>query len=224
MKRKFGAITIGQAPRDDVIPEMIEFLGQDVEIIQAGALDGLTLEEIKEFAPEEGDYVLVSLLKDGTSVSFSEKHILPRLQMCIDKLEEEKVDIILFLCTGEFPDTFKSNVPIIYPQKIIHSLVPTILNNGKLAIISPDKSQIPQTKKKWENLGSEVKVLAASPYSKLDEFEEAINILKKQDIDIIIMDCIGYTQDMKNRVKEGTGKMVILSRTIVARALGEILN
>ena len=43
MKRKLGVITIGQSPRDDVIPEMVEFIGKDIEVLQAGALDGLTL-------------------------------------------------------------------------------------------------------------------------------------------------------------------------------------
>ncbi|WP_347354356.1 AroM family protein [Acetoanaerobium noterae] len=117
MKRKLGAITIGQSPRDDVIPEMIELLGDDIEVLQAGALDGLTLEEIEKFTPEKGDYVLVSKLRDGSSVKFAERHILPRLQECIDKLENEGADIILFICTGVFPDIFESTVPILYPQK-----------------------------------------------------------------------------------------------------------
>lgn len=224
MDRKLGAITIGQSPRDDVIPEMTEFLGKNVEVIQAGALDGLTLDEIKEFSPEKGDYVLVSKLRDGSSVRFAERHILPRLQKCIDRLEEENVDSILFICTGVFPDIFKSRVPILYPQKIIHSIVPNLLDKGKLAVITPDKSQIEQSKKKWKETGLDVKVVAASPYSKEDEFLNAIDILKKEDIDIIVMDCMGYTQEMKNRVATSTGKMVVLSRTIVARVLGEILS
>lgn len=224
MKRKLGAITIGQSPRDDVIPEMIPFLGSDVEVIQAGALDGLTREEIEKFEPEKGDYVLVSKLRDGSNVRFAERHILPRLQNCIDKLEKENVDIILFICTGVFPDVFKSKVPIIYPQKIIHSIVPNLLDKRNLAIITPDKSQVLQSKKKWDETGLDVKVVAASPYSKEDEFPNAIDILKEEYIDIIVMDCMGYTQDMKNKVEKGTGKMVVLSRTIVARVLGEILS
>ena len=36
-----GLVTIGQAPRDDVVPDMVEILGRDVHLVQAGALDGL---------------------------------------------------------------------------------------------------------------------------------------------------------------------------------------
>jgi len=224
MKRKLGAITIGQSPRDDVIPEMIEFLGDDIEVLQAGALDGLTLEEIEKFTPEKGDYVLVSKLRDGSSVKFAEIHILPRLQECIDKLENEGADIILFICTGVFPDIFESTVPILYPQKIIHGVVPNLLDKGKLAIITPDKDQEKQSEDKWKEVVSQVEVVSASPYTEEDELSEAIDILKDSHANIIVMDCMGYTCEMKKRVSKETGKMVVLSRTIVARVVGEILN
>ncbi|AOT71966.1 AroM family protein [Geosporobacter ferrireducens] len=224
MKRKLGAITIGQSPRVDVIPEMAAFLGNNVEVIEAGALDGLTYEEILEFKPEEDDYVLVSKLKDGRSVKFAEKYILPRLQECIDRLEREGADVILFICTGVFPDIFRSQKPILYPQKILHGITPQLVYKGKLAVITPDKDQVRQSHEKWSQTGAEVIVVPASPYTKEDELSGAILELRDKDIDIIAMDCIGYNQSMKKRVSEGTGKPVVLARTIVARVLGEILN
>lgn len=225
MKRKLGAITIGQSPRLDVIPEMIPYLGENVEVIQAGALDGLTYEEILKFQPEEDDYVLVSKLNDGRSVKFAERYILPRLQACIDKLEAEGADVILFICTGVFPDIFTSSKPILYPQRILHGVTPQLVYKGKVAVITPDQEQIVQSQKKWSETGADVIVVKGSPYSKEDEIAEAIEELNKFiDIDIVVMDCIGYNQDMKNKVSEGTGKPVVLARTIVARVLGEILN
>ena len=49
---KVGLITVGQAPRSDVVPDMAAILGGDVEIVEAGALDGLTREQIAPLAPE----------------------------------------------------------------------------------------------------------------------------------------------------------------------------
>jgi protein AroM len=225
VKRKLGAITIGQSPRDDVIPEMLPYLGENVEVIQAGALDGLTYEDILKFKPEKGDYVLVSKLKDGRSVKFAEKHILPRLQSCIDKLESEGADTILFICTGVFPDIFSSTKPILYPQKILHSVTPNLIGKGKLAVITPDKDQVVQCQKKWSETGVDVVVVNASPYAEEDELAKSIERLKNyEDIDIIVMDCIGYNQEMKNRVAMGTKVPTVVARTMVARVLGEILN
>ena len=225
MKRKLGVITIGQSPRDDVVPEMVEFLGKGAEIVQAGALDGLTYEEILDFKPDKDDYVLVSRLRDGRSVKFAERYILPRLQDCIDKLEAAGVDVILFICTGEFPDTFTSSKPLLYPQRILHGVAPNLIYKGKLAVITPDADQIAQSHKKWSETGAQVVVVNASPYGEEDELNGAVEKLNKEEnIDLIVMDCIGYTQNMKERVAKGTGKPVVLARTIVARVVGELLD
>ena len=59
---------MGQAPRSDVVPDMAAILGGDVEIVEAGALDGLTREQIAPLAPEGDDEILVTRLADGSSV------------------------------------------------------------------------------------------------------------------------------------------------------------
>lgn len=223
--KKLGVITIGQSPRNDVVPEMLPYLGENVEVIQAGALDGLTYEEILKFKPEKDDYVLVSKLKDGRSIKFAERYILPRLQNCIDKLEAEGADIILFICTGAFPDVFKSSKPILYPQKILHGVIPSLIDKGRLAVITPDKDQIAQAQNKWKETGVDALVINASPYTVEDEIAIAMDKLREHDtIDIVAMDCIGYTEDMKNRITKETNIPVVLARSIVARVIGEILN
>lgn len=93
--KKLGLITIGQSPRTDVTPDLDPIFGPDIQLCQAGALDGLTAQEIAAFAPEEGDYVLISRLRDGSSAVFAEKHILPRLQQCIYDLEAKGVELIM---------------------------------------------------------------------------------------------------------------------------------
>ena len=48
---KIGAITIGQAPRVDVTADILSIFDDSLELLQAGGLDGLTREQIAEFAP-----------------------------------------------------------------------------------------------------------------------------------------------------------------------------
>jgi protein AroM len=87
--KKIGVITIGQSPRIDIIPEMREILGADVEILEAGALDGLTLEEVKKFYPKGGDYILCTRMSDGREVVVAKRFIVPRVQKCIDLLSQK---------------------------------------------------------------------------------------------------------------------------------------
>ena len=65
---KVGAVTIGQSPREDVVQDLLPLMGEQVELIQAGALDELTREEVQAFAPGPEDYALISRLRDGSSV------------------------------------------------------------------------------------------------------------------------------------------------------------
>ena len=77
VKMKVGAITIGQSPRTDVVQELFPLMGEQVELIQAGALDGLTREDIQAFAPGPEDYTLISRLRDGSSVMLAERYSAP---------------------------------------------------------------------------------------------------------------------------------------------------
>jgi len=49
---RLGAVTIGQSPRTDIIPDLRTVLGAEVEIVEAGALDGLSPEEIRTLAKQ----------------------------------------------------------------------------------------------------------------------------------------------------------------------------
>jgi protein AroM len=61
--KKIGAITIGQAPRTDVMEDLDDILRGDVELIQAGALDLLTLEEVETLRPDGTGNTLVSRMR-----------------------------------------------------------------------------------------------------------------------------------------------------------------
>ena len=221
---KIGAITIGQSPRVDVTGDILPILGEDVELLQAGGLDGLSKEEIAEFAPGPEDYVLISRLNDGTSAVFAERYILPRLQQCIYDLEEKGVELIMFLCTGDFPAVFQSNVPLVFPCHVLNGLVPALSSSKKIAVVTPTPQQIAQSENKWKLYVDEVCAIAASPYGDPSELEQAAKEISALDADLVVMDCIGYTVEMKERLREICKKPVVLSRTILARAVSELIS
>lgn len=219
--KKIGAITVGQTPRTDLIPEIAPILGDSVEIIQMGGLDGLTREEISAFTPLPDDRVLVSRLKDGSSVVFGESYVIPRLRDCVKTLESQGVSLILFLCTGEFPEDFQSSVPLIFPNEILTGLLPAI-GARCLTVIAPDPAQFPQMEKKWANAAGQLHTLSASPYDGLEAVLAAAKNIP-EETDLIVLDCIGYTVEMKEKVQEMTKKSVVLPRTLTARMICELL-
>lgn len=222
---KIGAITIGQAPRVDVTADILSIFDDSLELVQAGGLDGLSREQIAEFAPDENDYVLVSRLTDGTSVTFAERHILPRLQNAIDKMEEEGCSLIMMFCTGSFPKTLSTKkIPMIYPCEILDRLVPLMTKKSNIICMTPSPLQIEQCENKWKSYVNEVRAVAASPYGEWDDLEKAAEEIKDSDADLIVLDCIGYTQKMKKMFAEKTGKKVVLPRTLLARVVSELTD
>ncbi len=222
---KIGAITIGQSPRVDVTADIMDIFGGRIELVQAGGLDGLTREQIARFAPREGDYVLVSRLNDGSSVTFAERYILPRLQEAIDRMEKDGCRLIMVFCTGSFPETLSAkNIPLIYPCEILDRLVPLMSKKSNIICMTPSPLQLEQTENKWKNYVKQVKSIAASPYGDWETLEKAADEAKEMDADLIVLDCIGYTQKMKDMFAEKTGKMVVLPRTLLARVVSELTD
>lgn len=221
---KIGAITVGQSPRTDVMKDIQDIFKDKAEILQKGALDGLTRDEIAKFTPEEGDYVLVSRLTDGSSVTFAERYVLPIIQKCINELEKEGVKLIMFFCTGTFPDTLTSNVPLIYPCNILHSIVPILSKNSSIITFTPSKLQVEQCEIKWRSYVDKAVSLAASPYGDFEEIINAAEKAKDMEGDLIVLDCIGFSQEMKEAAARISGKLVILPRTLLARVISELTD
>ena len=222
---KIGAITVGQSPRTDLMPDMETIFMDSIEVIQMGGLDGLSREEIETMTPAgPEDHVLVSRLRDGSSVTFGESHVLPRMQECIYKLEEQGVSLILFLCTGEFPDDFASKVPLIFPNSILTSVTPAAMPGCRLAVFTPSADQVEQVTNKWLRAqAGTVSVIPVSPYDGLEPVLEGAKAVKADEVDMIVMDCIGYTVEMKEKIHAMFGKPVVLPRTLVARMINELV-
>lgn len=222
---KIGAVTIGQAPRVDVTADILRIFDDSLELVQAGGLDGLSKEEIAAFAPGKDDYVLVSRLQDGSSVTFAERYILPRLQEAISKMEEEGCSLIMMFCTGSFPETLSTReIPMIYPCELLNRLVPLMTKKSSIICMTPSPLQTEQCENKWRNYVREVKAIAASPYGEWETLEQAAEQIRDMDADLIVLDCIGYTQEMKEMFARKTGKKVVLPRTLLARVVSELTD
>ena len=222
VKRKIGAITIGQSPRVDVVPEMLEVLGPGVELVEGGALDGLSASQVSEIAPRDGDYVLVTRLRDGTSVHVAEHQILPRMQEQVDRLVADGAEAVALLCTGEFP-AFRSSRLVVEPQVVLHHFVAAIARGRRLGVVVPAPEQVEQGTRRWQGVAGEVCVAAGSPYAEIAELERAAEALKGWGAELIVLDCIGFTGAMKARAAAIARAPVILPRTVLARTLAELL-
>lgn len=224
-KVRIGLLTIGQSPRTDVTEDLNRVLVGGLEIVERGALDGLTAKAIEErFRPGPDDTVYVTRLRDGTEVEVAKEKVVPLMQEKIEELESEGVDAIVILCSGEFPE-FRSSVPVVYPDKLLKGFASAVSARGPVAVLIPLAKQAGYAKAKWSRYYRQLIVESVSPYSAGEaEFRGVARRLAAERVSMTVMDCVGYTFRHKRIVAGITGKPVVATRGVVAAAINELVR
>jgi protein AroM len=216
-----GAITIGQAPRDDIVGEMATVLGGSVRIVQVGALDGWSRAEIDALAPGLRDAdALVTHLSDGADVIVTKRRIVPLLQGCIERLAPD-VDALAILCAGTFPP-FASPRPVLLPERCLAAVVDAVFVPGRLGVLVPIPHQLESSAQRWGTVDPRVVVTVASPYEDRHRLVAAAEELERAGVTLVVMECQGFTSAMKQVVREVTGAPALLPTTVLARFLAEL--
>lgn len=219
---RVGLVTIGQSPRDDIVPGFLVGLGRPVELVQSGALDGLNAGQVAALAPRPGEYVLVTRMNDGRPVTVGRERLLPFLEAAIGRLEQSQVGLIVLLCTGTFPG-LRPAAPLLEPDRLVMSVVQGLLATGRLGVVTPLPEQIPPTRERW-SVHWTVSVEAALPYGEAAQIDEAAGKLRAFQPDLVILDCLGFTPGDGRRTREILKVPVIVPQTIIGRVAAEVLG
>jgi protein AroM len=225
-RRVLGTLTIGQAPRTDVVPIIERHVPLGTKLVHRGALDGLTRAEIADrFTPELGEAALITRLQDGSSIQLSRRRMQDRVQRVIGDLEGDGCDVILLLCTGTFTGLECRRAWLVEPDRIIPGMVAGLIERRQLGILVPIAGQIASEAGKWSPLHRPPLFAAASPYG--DDGEEAAlaagKELRSKGAEAVLLDCIGFIERHRAMLSP-LGLAVILSNAVVAKAVGELLE
>lgn len=223
MGKTLCIITIGQSPRVDMVTAITKYMPSEIRVVEKGVLDDLSAAEILAIAPQGGQETLVSRLRDGSSVTLGKEYIMAALEKLIADCQKEDIDMTLLACTGKF-EPFQSTIPIVYPDYLLSHVVKGVFRKGQLGIVVPLLEQQKSIMEKWNDAGISCSVLACSPYD--FQAEKLISVAKEMDnlpVKAIVLDCMGYTEDMKRLMMQHTSKPVLVARNVVFSALAEIL-
>jgi len=222
MKMRLGMVTIGQAPRVDVVPEMAELIGPGVEILERGALDGLTGAEVDRLAPEGDHEILVTRLADGRPVFVAKEKITPLVQRRIDELEAEGASMTVLLCTGAFKG-LRASRALVTPEKILVGVLRGVSFPGRLGVICPSQRHVPQTQARWRGHGWDPVVVPLSPYDHGPD-PDAAGQFHRAGVGLVLLDCMGFRRGARRELQEALGVPLIVANLLVARVVGEMLG
>jgi protein AroM len=217
-----GLVTIGQAPRPDVVPEMASVIGPGVEVREAGALDGLSRDEIAALAPTGTDEILVTRLQDGTPVFLGKEKIVGRVEQRIAALERDGATLTALLCTGAFP-RLRSARPLMQPHPVLLGTLRGLSWPGRLGVLTPSVPHVPQTEARWRRDGFDPVVAPLSPYEEEDPaaLARAADAMRAGGAGLVVMDCMGFRRNTRDELRGLTGVPVLLANLLVARVISE---
>lgn len=216
--KNVGLITMGQSNRVDMKEDIEDILEPRFSIVGTGILDGYTFEEIKDkFWPKDGESFIVSIIENKKMVKISESNAFKLINEKIKALEKDNIMSNMLMCTGQF-DSFDNTGLLLTPEKIINSILQG-LDIKKIGIIVPEEEQIKDSFNQYSSFNPQI--IAASPYGSMEDIAKSCAKLDK-DLDLVLLDCMGFTEDMKKIVHDATGLNILLPRTLVAGVLYNI--
>ena len=216
---RIGFATIGQAPRVDVVPAIVAALGRDVDVVEAGALDGLGDEQIAQLGARDGEYTFATRLADGRQVVVGKRAAEARLGDVLRRMDGQGLDLIVALCAGTSLPALQHTL-LIEPQRIVDGITAALAAaSRRIGIVVPLEQQVPLFKLEAE-VTAQVRVTHASPYEG-DRFTQAGRELA--DCDVIVMHCMGYTAAMRAKVARAAGVPTVSAPELVAGVLRPLI-
>ena len=218
---QLGFLTLGQAPRSDVIPSFMDILGEQLTYGEAGALDNLDEKQIRELYPSETETTIETRLSSGSKILVSRERLLPLLMEKATDLQQSCRHVIL-LCSGSFP-TIKATINnLVEPITLIRGVVRILAEGKTLGIVGPE-SDLEEAPAQWADYAARVVCSAASPYGVLEQIGQAAKDAATKGADIILLDDMGFTEEHRTYARKHSNISVICATTLTAKILSELI-
>ncbi|MGG5838446.1 MULTISPECIES: AroM family protein [Enterobacteriaceae] len=224
MKATLAILTIGVVPVSEVLPLLTEHISEQ-QITHLSLLGKLSRTEVMEdYAIEEGDTPLPTLLSDGEIAHVSHQKIERALQGVIEVLDNQGYDVILLMSTASIGGLHARNSILLEPTRIIPPLVASIVDGHQVGVIVPIEELIGNQTAKWKDLQKAPLFTLANPFWDSEStLIEAGRELIEKGADVLMLDCLGFHQRHRDLLQKALDVPVLLSNVLVARLASELL-
>ncbi|PSL00597.1 protein AroM [Murinocardiopsis flavida] len=224
MTPRLGIVTIGQAPRTDIVPDLGSAF-DGIEPVEHGALDGLDTAAIAALAPEQDEEVLVTRLRDGNPVRLAHHRIRPLVESAVARAEADEVAATLVVCTAPLGNLAHTR-PVLAADSLLVHAVAGLAQGRTLGVVCPDPRQQEAALAKWWPHAGVPRTAAADPYGDEapDAAADAVCRLADEGADLAVLDCMGYTEATRARASDVGSIPVLLARSVVAALAREMVR
>ena len=186
--------------------------------VEAGALDGLSREDVRAGAPRDGEMPLVSRLRSGEEVVIGEDFVEERMAALLTEVPAG--DVAAILCTGPFRGIAERSGLVKAGPIFDKTLREATSPGATVGMLIPEPRQEEDARRRVPD-GSRCVIGVASPYS--DDGMEVRLAGCFREADVIGLNCLGYNGPLAEAVGRATGKPVVLARRALADAVGRLV-
>jgi protein AroM len=215
-----GIVTIGQTPRPDVERACRPYAG-GTAIHIAGALDGLTREEVRLLENRAGPYPLLVRLADGATAEVPLQTLVPRVTACAAGLSAAGARLVVVWCAGDFPEVV-CPVPVLRPGRLLPACAAEVMQTRSIGVVTPVPGQVEAARAKWRADGFAATVTWAAP-GNADDLARAGRELAGADVELVVLDCMGHGEDSRRELARASGHPVISAQSLTARVAGALV-
>ena len=224
MKATLAILTIGVVPVSEVLPLLTEHVSEQ-QIAHLSLLGKMSREEVMEdYAVDEGEDPLATLLSDGKLAHVSRQKIERALQGVIEVLDNQGYDVILLMSTAPITGLVARNAILLEPMRIIPPLVASIVDGHQVGVIVPIEELMDNQEAKWQVLEKVPLYALANPFW---DSEAALiaagRELMERGADVLILDCLGFHQHHRDLLQKALDIPGLLSNVLMARLASAFL-
>ena len=187
-KKRIGVLVIGQSPRPDLVG-LIKEMAPDYELVQRGALDGVSEEELPD--QDLAAYPLVTRMRGDKLARVNEAYLAPLLQQALERLETTDITASILLCAGTFAD-LKGDRPLFKPFELGCTIL-KVLSIKRIGVITPVAGQEIPIQARWSAMGWEPTVWVADISHQDERFYTLLDEkVLTHNLECIILDYVGH--------------------------------
>lgn len=187
--KRIGALVIGQSPRPDLVDPLVSALPAGCKVLQAGALDGLTTDDLPTGIA--GAYPLTTRMFDGALVMVDETFLIPKLQQALTRLEAQDVAATILLCAGTFSG-LHGNKPLYKPFTLARDILKT-LGIHRIGLIVPIPEQAEPIQQRWTTAGFWTTIQTADICAQDEPFyPDFLELTEANELEAVVLDYVGH--------------------------------
>lgn len=191
------ALVAGQTPRPELTnPLRTALAGVQVDVVEVGALDGTSEEQLRDIANDQQGPFLLAELSDGRSLRVSENALTPLLQVRLSTAvvySKTPPMAAMLLCMASLP---KLRAPpgmlLVRPFECTLSAV-SALGLSKAVLLVPSEVQKPYSEARWLQRMPHLHIVAVplSTTMPLEEMERIAREMAEPGRGVLIQDFVG---------------------------------